>query len=52
MTITLDEFIKDFTPEERAHVAARTAERMVELMGVEQENVSWAERRADIPRAP
>ncbi|MGB8841261.1 MAG: hypothetical protein WCC64_09310 [Aliidongia sp.] len=26
MTITLDEFMKDFTPEERAYVAARTAE--------------------------
>jgi hypothetical protein len=26
MTITLDEFMKDFTSEERARVAARTAE--------------------------
>jgi DNA-binding XRE family transcriptional regulator len=68
MTITLDEFMKDFTPEERAYVAARTAElveeeltlrdlrqaqhltqeRMAELMGVEQENISRLERRADL----
>ena len=68
MTVTLDEFTKDFTPEERAKVAARTAElveeeltlrdlrqaqhltqeRMAELMGVEQENVSRLERRADL----
>src|SRR5271155_3522595 len=68
MTVTLDEFMKDFTPEERAQVAARTAElieeeltlrdlrqaqhltqeRMAELMGVEQENVSRLERRADL----
>jgi len=68
MTVTLEEFIKDFTPEERAKVAARTAElieeeltlrdlrqaqhltqeRMAELMGVEQENVSRLERRADL----
>jgi predicted DNA-binding protein (UPF0251 family) len=67
MTITLDDFTKDFTPEERARVAARTAElveeeltlrdlrqaqhltqeRMAVLMGVEQENVSRLERRAD-----
>jgi hypothetical protein len=26
MTVTLEEFTKDFTPEERAKVAARTAE--------------------------
>src|SRR5271165_2907439 len=68
MTVTLDEFTKDFTPEERARVAARTAElveeeltlrdlrqaqhltqeRMAVLMGVEQENVSRLERRADL----
>jgi DNA-binding XRE family transcriptional regulator len=68
MTVTLEEFAKDFTPEERAKVAARTAElieeeltlrdlrqahhltqeRMAELMGVEQENVSRLERRADL----
>jgi DNA-binding XRE family transcriptional regulator len=68
MTVTLEEFTKDFTPEERAQVAARTAtlieeeltlrdlrqaqrltqERMAELMGVEQENVSRLERRADL----
>ena len=68
MTITLDDFTKDFTPEERAQVAARTAElveeeltlrdlriaqhltqeRMAVLMGVEQENVSRLERRADL----
>jgi hypothetical protein len=68
MTVTLDEFTKDLTPEERALVAARTAdlvdeeltlrdlrqarhltqERMAELMGVEQENVSRLEHRADL----
>jgi hypothetical protein len=68
MTVTLEEFTKDFTPEERAKVAARTAEliaeeltlrdlrqaqhltqeRIAELMGVEQENVSRLERRADL----
>jgi len=68
MTVTLEEFTNDFTPEERAQVAARTAalieeeltlrdlrqaqhltqERMAELMGVEQENVSRLERRADL----
>jgi predicted DNA-binding protein (UPF0251 family) len=68
MTITLEEFMQDFTPEERTQVAARTAElveeeltlrdlrhaqhltqeRMAELMGVEQENVSRLERRADL----
>ncbi len=68
MTVTLEEFSKDFTPEERTKVAARTAElieeeltlrdlrqarhltqeRMAELMGVEQENVSRLERRADL----
>ena len=68
MTVSLDEFMKDFTPAERAQVAARTAElieeeltlrdlrqaqhltqeRMAELMGVEQENVSRLERRADL----
>jgi len=68
MTVTLDKFMEDFTPEERAKVAARTAElveeeltlrdlrqaqrmtqeRMAELMGVEQENVSRLERRADL----
>jgi DNA-binding XRE family transcriptional regulator len=68
MTVTLEEFTKNLTPEERAKVAARTAElieeeltlrdlrqaqhltqeRMAELMGVEQENVSRLERRADL----
>lgn len=68
MTITIDDFMKDFTPEERAKIAARTAElieeeltlrdlrqaqhltqeRMAALMGVEQENVSRLERRADL----
>jgi DNA-binding XRE family transcriptional regulator len=68
MTVTIREFTKDFSPEERAKVAARTAElveeeltlrdlrqaeqltqeRMAELMGVEQENVSRLERRADL----
>ena len=68
MTVTLDKFMADFTPEECAQVAARTAqlveeeltlrdlrqarhmtqERIAELMGVEQENVSRLERRADL----
>jgi transcriptional regulator with XRE-family HTH domain len=68
MMETLEDFMKDFTPEERAKVEARTAmlieeeltlrdlrqaqhltqERMAELMGVEQENVSRLERRADL----
>ena len=68
MTIGIDDFMQDFTPEERAKVAARTAElieeeltlrdlrqarhltqeRMAALMGVEQENVSRLERRADL----
>lgn len=68
MTVTLDEFMKGFTPKERAKVKARTAaliekeltlrdlrqaehltqERMAELLGVEQENVSRLERRADL----
>src|SRR6266568_6280124 len=68
MAVTLEEFTKDFTPEERARVAARTVElveeeltlrdlrqarhltqeRMAALLGVEQENVSRLERRADL----
>jgi DNA-binding XRE family transcriptional regulator len=68
MTVTLDEFMNDFTPQERAQVEARAAElieeeltlrdlrqasqltqeHMAELMGVEQENVSRLERRADL----
>ena len=68
MTESLEAFMQDFTPEERAKVAARTQaliaeeltlrdlrqarrltqERMAELMGVEQENVSRLERRADL----
>ena len=68
MTIGIDDFMQDFTLEERAKVAARTAElieeeltlrdlrqarrltqeRMAALMGVEQENVSRLERRADL----
>lgn len=68
MTKTLDEFMQDFTPRERAKVKARTAEligeeltlrdlrqahhltqeRMAALLGVEQENVSRLERRADL----
>ncbi len=68
MTIGIDDFMQDFTPEERAKVAARTAElieeeltlrdlrqarhltqeRLAALMGVEQENVSRLERRADL----
>jgi DNA-binding XRE family transcriptional regulator len=68
MTVTLEEFMTDFTPEERASVASRTAvlieeeltlrdlrqarhltqERMAALLGVEQENVSRLERRADL----
>lgn len=68
MTKTLDDFMQDFTPRERAKVKARTAalieeeltlrdlrqahhltqERMAALLGVEQENVSRLERRADL----
>jgi hypothetical protein len=68
MAVTLKEFMKDFTPDERTKVAARTAalideeltlrdlrraqrltqERIAELMGVEQENVSRLERRPDL----
>src|ERR1035438_7395964 len=68
MTVTLEEFMRDFTPEERAQVALHTDElieeemtlrdlrqarhltqdRLAELMGVEQENVSRLERRADL----
>ena len=68
MTGTLDDFMKDFTPRERAKVESRTAElieeeltlrdlrqarhltqeRMAVLMGVEEENVSRLERRADL----
>ena len=68
MTKTLDDFMQDFTPQERVKVEARTAElveeeltlrdlrqarhltqeRMAVLMGVEQENVSRLERRADL----
>ena len=68
MTVTLEKFMKDFTPEEQAGVAARatelieeeltlrdlrqaqhlTQERMAEILGVEQENVSRLERRADL----
>lgn len=68
MTISLEDVMKKFTPEQRAHVEARAAElieeeltlrdlrqaqhltqeRMAELMGVEQENVSRLERRADL----
>jgi predicted XRE-type DNA-binding protein len=68
MTVTLEGFMRDFTPEERAQVEARTValieeeltlrdlrqaqhltqERIAELMGVEQENVSRLERRADL----
>jgi hypothetical protein len=33
MAVTLEEFIKDFTPEERAKLAARTAEPMAEATG-------------------
>ncbi len=68
MTVSLEDVMKRFTPEQRAQVEARTAElieeemtlrdlrhaqhltqeRMAELMGVEQENVSRLERRADL----
>jgi hypothetical protein len=33
MTVTLEEFMKDFTPKERAKVAARTAELIAEITG-------------------
>jgi DNA-binding XRE family transcriptional regulator len=68
MSVTVEEFMKDFTADERAQVEARlaelveeeltlrdlrqahrlTQERMAELLGVEQENVSRLERRADL----
>ena len=68
MSVTLEDYMEDFTQEERAMVAARgaelieeeltlrdlrhaqhlTQERMAALMGVEQENVSRLERRADL----
>ena len=68
VTVSVEEFMEDFTPEDRARAAARAAElveeeltlrdmrvaqnltqtRMAELMGVEQENVSRLERRADL----
>ena len=68
MSVSLDDFMRDFTPDERARVTARTAalveaeltlrdlrhaqnltqERMAALLGVEQENVSRLERRADL----
>ena len=68
MTVSLDNVMKKFTPEQRLQVEARAAElieeeltlrdlrqaqhltqeRMAELMGVEQENVSRLERRADL----
>ena len=68
MTVSLEDFMNDFTPEEHIRVAARTAElveeeltlrdmrrarsltqeRLAELLGVEQENVSRLERRADL----
>ncbi len=68
MTVSLEDVLTKFTPEQRAHVEARAAElveeeltlrdlrhaqhltqeRMAELMGVEQENVSRLERRADL----
>jgi DNA-binding XRE family transcriptional regulator len=68
MTVSLEEVMKKFTPQERAYVEARAAElieeeltlrdlrqaqhltqeRLAELLGVEQENVSRLERRADL----
>ena len=68
MTVSLDDVMKKFTPEERLQIEARAAglieeeqtlrdlrqaqhltqERMAVLMGVEQENVSRLERRADL----
>jgi DNA-binding XRE family transcriptional regulator len=68
MTVSLEDVMKKFTPEQRLQVEARAAElieeeltlrdlrqaqhltqeRMAELMGVEQENVSRLERRADL----
>jgi DNA-binding XRE family transcriptional regulator len=68
MTVSLEQYLADFTEQERGQIAARTAEpieeeltlrdlrhaqhltqeRMATLMGVEQENVSRLERRADL----
>jgi len=68
MTVSIEEFMSDFTPAQRAKVEARAAalitqqatlrdlrqaknltqERMAQLVGVEQENISRLERRADL----
>ena len=68
MTRQLDDFLKAFTPAERAEIQTRaraliedeltlralrqahdlTQERMAELLGVKQENISRMERRADL----
>ena len=68
MARQLDDFLKAFTPAERAEIQARaralieeeltlralrqahdlTQERMAELLGVKQENISRMERRADL----
>ena len=68
MTVSLEEVMNKFTPEQRARGEARaqelieeeltlrdlrqaqylTQERMAELLGVAQENVSRLERRADL----
>ena len=68
MTVTLKQFMQDFSPLEREQIAERTRalveeeltlrdirraqkltqERMAEILGVEQENISRLERRADL----
>ncbi len=68
MTVSIETFMQEFTPAQRAQVEARsseliaeattlrdlrkaqrlTQERMAALLGVEQENVSRLERRADL----
>ena len=40
MTIGMDEFMKDFTPEERAKVAARTAELVEEELTLRRGRVT------------
>ncbi len=51
MTVTLDEFMKDFTPQERAKVAARTAELVEEeltLRDLRQAQHLTQERMAEL----
>jgi hypothetical protein len=49
MTVTLEEFIKHFTPEERAKLAARTAELIAEITGKDTLDPRRRGRRAKAP---